>query len=223
MAHQLRQSTMISEKSNNLNMANFTLIVSPPFGEKDFISNYFSSRGFSDFTSLQIYDNLFYIASKTQQRVEAFLDKFDNAKINNHNLRVYMKDHSRRLNSRTIQIDFYPEDLLTDRNIWNDFYKTGFIRFIEVRGKVAYIQYDTESDAFKACSQMDHYLIDAKYPIMVRLIPDRIFGNPEVGIPLVFEKDPQMNTQRWDLEQSKTSYIRPKSLIQETSSSTNFK
>ena len=213
----------------------YTLIVSPPFGEKDFISNYFSNRGFSDFTSLEIYDNLFYIAFQSQQRARSFLDKFDGAKINDHKLSVFMQEFPRRINSRTIQIDFYPEDQLTDRHIWNDFYTIGFIRFIETRGKVAYIQFDTESDAFKACSQMDRFLIGGKYPIMVRQIPDRIFGIPDVGIPLIFEKDPQINTQRWDLEQSQTSFIRPKSTasqippstdsnpLPETTSSTNIK
>jgi RNA recognition motif-containing protein len=72
---------------------------------------------------------------------------------------------------------------LSERNIWNDFRETGFIREIEVRGLNAFVQFDTEGDAHRALEDMNGRRLHTSR-LRVELVPDRQLNQPNLHLPL---------------------------------------
>ena len=94
-----------------------------------------------------------------------------------------------KFHSRTLLVKGYPAHV-AKRDVWNDFKSFGYLKQIEVRENIVYLQYDTEDDAINALmksAKHDSPLV--KYHI--ELIPDRPLNIPRFVIPLVVEDDPR--------------------------------
>lgn len=189
-------------------MEGYSVIIHPPFDELNKMVDLFQSKGFDDYLKFYVYKDHCDILFKSYSRAQDFIDYFDNYHINSIHISASMsknkinqyidvdfkkssndnhgKIQSRipKIHSKTVAVKNYPIDELTDRNIWNDFRTTGFIRQIETRGSTAYIQYDTEDDALDAIDSMDGVFILGSR-ISVELIPDRILNLPDVVVPLI--------------------------------------
>ena len=82
--------------------------------------------------------------------------------------------------TRTIRVSGYPKETLSDRTLFNDFWKAGIIRHMECRGGDGFLEFNSEeeaSEAIKMCS--DRSDLKAEY------IPNRVLGLPKILIPLV--------------------------------------
>lgn len=191
----------------------FLITIRPPFDELNKMVDLFQSKGFDDYLKFSVYNDRCEILFKSYSKAQNFVDYFDNYRINSIRLTVSLnqssnksipyKDrnddrarfHSKvpRIHSKTVAVKNYPIEELNDRNIWNDFRTTGFIRQIETRGATAYIQFDTEDDALNSIDSMDGVFILGNR-INVELIPDRILNLPDVVVPLIIA-DKQRETK----------------------------
>jgi RNA recognition motif-containing protein len=88
------------------------------------------------------------------------------------------------MRSHTISVKGYPSDLLSERRLWEDFCRIGFVRQIEVRNNTGYIKFDTEEDAVRAFDELDEAKIEQR-SIRIEVIEDRELNLPEVIIPLI--------------------------------------
>jgi hypothetical protein len=115
------------------------------------------------------------------------------------------KRSSRTLRSKTVSVKGYPREYLGDRNLWNDFRETGFIRHIEVRGDVGYIQFDSENDALACVESMDGRTLTGSR-ISVKHIPDRILNLPDIVVELMVPEKEQRDNKK---DGSEVGGIRP--------------
>ena len=92
--------------------------------------------------------------------------------------------------TKTIKITNLPDDC-NETDLFRLFYPSGFIRHVERRGDIGYIQFDTVQDARKAIREMDGYSINNKLYLRVEYHPDIPWlGLPRLYIPLyLIEKD----------------------------------
>ncbi|OHT12679.1 hypothetical protein TRFO_17526 [Tritrichomonas foetus] len=187
----------------------YFLIIRPPIDEPEKMIDLFQAKQFDDYSKLYLYNDRCVLCFKSYSRANAFIDYFDGYRIGPVRISVTMErfddriDHPMernlrprspprlpRFHSKTVHVKNYPIEELTDRNIWNDFRTSGFIRQIETRGSTAYIQYDTEEDAVNAIKKMNGIHILGK-KILVELIPDRILNLPNVVVPLIITDKPK--------------------------------
>jgi hypothetical protein len=177
--------------------------LSPVFDEVANMTDFFESSGFGDFAHFRIYDDFCIIDYASYDRAKAFVNEFDGVRIRSCKVSCYIvgdrgarredrepddrsRPRGRSLRSKTIVVRNYPQSYLSDRNIWNDFRDSGFIREIEVRGFNAYIQFDTENDAYHALDEMDGRRINAGR-IRVEMVQDRQLNQPNLHLPLELE------------------------------------
>lgn len=91
------------------------------------------------------------------------------------------------IKSRTIMISGYSKDNLSDRTLFNDFWRAGIIRHLEcnIEELKGYIEFDTAdeaNDAIEMCSKRNDKL-------KAQIIKDRPLGLPKVLVPLVVLDD----------------------------------
>jgi RNA recognition motif-containing protein len=173
----------------------------PLFADRKNIIAYIEDNGFHNYTGFQMCEDYCFVYFPDMDSAQAFVDKLDGARVAGRSLSVYIaqdRGHERRhddpsprprssraIRSRTIAVKNYPADYLGDRNLWHDFRETGFIRQIEVRRGIGYVQFDTEADAVNAVAEMNGRRLSGSR-ITVELIPDRILGLPNVVVPLIY-------------------------------------
>jgi RNA recognition motif-containing protein len=180
----------------------------PVFGEPNEMDEIFKRHGFN-FHKLTLHDGFAFIVFTSMDQAQRFIREFDGRTINGYNLRVQLGrgqldrqrerenfaqrsderryDNRRHSSTKTIAIHGYPYDLLTERRIFNDFYSTGFIRQVEVKGGVGYIAFDNEDDANRAYNEKNGMRID-NVRITIENVEDRPMNLPKIGIPLVIQE-----------------------------------
>lgn len=91
--------------------------------------------------------------------------------------------------TKTIKITNMPDDC-NEADLFRLFYPSGFIRHVERRGDIGYVQFDTIEDARTAIYEMDGYKINNLH-LRVEYHPDIPWlGLPRLFIPLyLIEKD----------------------------------
>jgi RNA recognition motif-containing protein len=65
----------------------------------------------------------------------------------------------------------YPSQFLSDRALYNDFWRAGYLKQVEIQKGVGYLHFGTEEDAAHAV-QMNHGMRIANVRIIVELIPE---------------------------------------------------
>ncbi|KAH0789942.1 hypothetical protein GPJ56_006444 [Histomonas meleagridis] len=173
------------------------VLIRPIFDEPGRMLENFVRSGFDDYEHFDVFSNYCFIYFNSISRAKEFVSAFNNTQTRHGPVEVFIYDFPQnsqnryepgRMHSKTISVKNYPYELLHDRNIWNDFRETGFIRQIEVRGYTAYVQFDTEEDAMNAVRVMRGRRIRG-VPIDVELIPDRILNLPNIVVPLIVAED----------------------------------
>ena len=173
------------------------VLIRPPFGEPNQMIETFVRNGFDDYGHFEVYSDYCFIYFDTNSRAREFTSLFNNYQTRYGPIEAYIytsppdlpREYIYRyepniIHSRTVAVKNYPYEILRERNIWDDFRETGFIRQIEVRGYTAYIQFDAEEDALNAIRIMRGRRIRG-IPIDVDLIPDRILNLPNIVVPLI--------------------------------------
>jgi hypothetical protein len=77
-----------------------------------------------------VYEDSCVVAFATPVREDAFVDCFDGGRVG-----APAVAHERR--------EWVPPCLLSDRSLWDDFCRLGFVRQIECRGAAGCVQFDT--------------------------------------------------------------------------------
>lgn len=169
----------------------------PLFDDASKMDEYFASHGFSDIIHIVVYTSHAFIFLPSYDRCCNFVDYFDATVINGSNIRTYVVrssdigDYKRenptrektRLISKTVIVKQYPLKYLSDRNLWNDFRESGFIRDIETKPPFGYIRFDTEDDAIRAVKDMNGVSVGSA-KIIVEMIPDQELGLPDMSTKL---------------------------------------
>ena len=91
--------------------------------------------------------------------------------------------------SRTLIVKGYQAPI-SKRDVWNDFRSFGYLKQIEVRDNIAYLQYEKNDDAYNAMMQARKHDSPLN-KLIVEPIPDRPLNIPRFVIPLVVEDDPR--------------------------------
>jgi hypothetical protein len=86
------------------------------------------------------------------------------------------------IHSRTLLIRGYPVNV-PKRNVWDDFKSFGYLKQIEIKDSLVYVQYETEDDADNAVSKAPRNILS------IEQIPDRPLNIPRFVVPLVVEED----------------------------------
>lgn len=191
-------------------MGDCTVQIHPAFDKIKFMADYFTHKGFDSFTRIQIFEADCYVTFPNRAEAEEFASAFDGRRVNGQIIRAiirYLPDDDigrpaatppkrypasnddRRLRSRTISVKGYPISKLTDRNLYNDFWKSGYLKQIEICNGIGYLQFDTPEDAETAIQKNDQMYIGGSR-ITVEMIPDRALNVPNILVPLVIaDKD----------------------------------
>ncbi|OHS98819.1 hypothetical protein TRFO_01886 [Tritrichomonas foetus] len=188
-------------------MSECTVQIHPSFDKRKFMAEYFTRKGFNTFTDVQVFDSDCYVTFPNRAEAEEFANAFDGRRVNNQAIRAiirylpedlrpseappkrYPSVDERRIRSRTICVKGYPLSKLTDRNLYHDFWKSGYLKQIEISNGVGYLQFDTPDDAETAILKNDQMCISGSR-ITVEMIPDRALNVPNVLVPLVIaDKD----------------------------------
>lgn len=190
-------------------MGDCTVQIHPAFDKIKFMADYFTHKGFDSFIRIQIFDSDCYVTFPNRVEAEEFVNAFDGRRVNGQNIRAMIRylpnndygrtstppkryltsKDGRRIRSRTISVKGYPASKLTDRNLYNDFWKSGYLKQIEISNGVGYLQFDTPEDAEAAIQKNDQMYIEGSR-ITVEMIPDRALNVPNILVPLVIaDKD----------------------------------
>ena len=86
--------------------------------------------------------------------------------------------------SRTIEIKGYPSNILTRRKLFEDFRSCGYIKQIEIKENIGFIQFDTIDDAKTAQLTKNGF----REGIIVDFIPDRPLNLPKFEINLIISE-----------------------------------
>lgn len=180
-----------------------TVMVSPSFGKgKKSVLDFLVHYGCKDYANVDIYDHYFLITFKSPYRAAIIAKQFNGLRYQNLTLRAELLEKPNSLNihsirSKTIRVDGYSDIDLKEKYVWQDFWELGFIRYLEIKDKSAFIQFDRTSDADNAAKKMDGKRI--RHTVLsVTVIPDKVLGMSDVTIPLIFEKKTTFPTQRWE-------------------------
>jgi RNA recognition motif-containing protein len=209
-------------------MADYRVVrLSPHFFEPSDMQRYIESKGFHDYTRFVIFDDYAMITFDTEEIARTFVEHFDGTVINDRSISASIPGTGRnspyespepprrprppRIASHTVSITGYPSHSLTDRRLWHDFSKLGFIREIECQNNVGYIEYDTEDDAYNAMKEMDEATVE-HVSIQVTMIPDRVLNKPDIYIPLarVDKDDRHVPIRQRDPPRQREPVMRPR-------------
>ncbi|KAH0789513.1 26S protease regulatory subunit 4 [Histomonas meleagridis] len=185
--------------------------VAPIFNDPNYILDFFEQEGFYTFSRFSVFDDCMFIYFPEIQEAEAFVHYFNQLKIAGVTLQVTFErpehvdipsysDRKRgeTIISRTLAIRGYPPQLLTDRNLYNDFWKYGYLKQIEIKKSVGYLQYDTESDAANAIHEKNGTFVNGE-KIFVECIPDKALNVPNILVPLVIAENTRIQKDRENL------------------------
>lgn len=183
----------------------------PTFGDPQEVQSFFASKGFTNIRKLTLYDNFGFVLFDDGRTADDFIRVFDGIRVNGCTLSVQHQHKSKparessrdfrppisrdpprsynrpRVHSKTISVRGIPENLLTERKLFNEFYSTGFIRQVEVKDGVGYILFDTENDAARAIDTMDRHKVDM-FTVYLDSVEDRPMNLPRLGIPLIVQE-----------------------------------
>lgn len=188
-------------------MGDYTVQIHPAFDKIKFMADYFTRKGFDSFTRIQIFDSDCYVTFPNRTEATEFINAFDGRRVNGQIISATIRhlpendfsrssssryatlNDDRRIRSRTISVKGYPASKLTDRNLYNDFWKSGYLKQIEISNGIGYLQFDTPEDAETAIQKNDQMYISGSR-ISVEMIPDRALNVPNILVPLVIaDKD----------------------------------
>jgi RNA recognition motif-containing protein len=179
-------------------MAGISVALSPLFDDRKNIVAFIEDNGFMDYTGFQLYEDYCFITFPEFSIAQRFVETMNGIRTNGCKLSARIvsersqprweepspRPRPRGVRSKTVAVRNYPAVYLGDRNLWNDFRETGFIRQIEVRRPTGYIQFDSEEDAIHAVEEMDGKRLNGSR-ITVEMIPDRILNLPNVVVQLI--------------------------------------
>lgn len=192
-------------------MGDYVCVLKPLFYSPKRIEQYVIDSRFDDFVDMEVVGASDYalFSFNSLDRARMFADEFDGRIINGYKITAYVArtqerrerpdrdsrpprttrpNSSQVIRSKTIAVKNFPLDRLNDRNLWDNFRESGFIRSVETRFPVGYVKFDTEEDAVRAYEDMDGRII-YNSKLTVEIVPDRVLGLPNLGVQLTAESE----------------------------------
>ena len=179
--------------------------VSPLFGEPSDIQDYFDSKGYDDaYTRLVVFNKFCLLKFASVQRAHEFAKQFDKATINNVTVFVTVVGPPAQIETKPAPLSpatsrtvaFHGIDGVTDRLLWDLTNRTGFVRQVECRGAVGFVQFDTPDDAQRCVAEL------AGGGYKAELVEDFVLNKPNMAIPL---QDADVSTAQVPLRQNDKS------------------
>ena len=191
-------------------MGEFVVHFRPTFGDNNKMSDFFSSHGYSDYLKITFYSMYCFLSFESKSRAESFISHFNGMRHDNYTLNASwgkLSSHERRnsyrdrydspddcyrprqhdyntsIRSKTIMVTGYPRHLFTERQLFKDFYKVGFVRQVQIINVAGYIQFDTEEDAIKAIREKERR--DRNYSMRIEMVDDIPLNLPKLGIRVI--------------------------------------